>query len=137
LKPQRGLTFVAVLFYLAIAAGIWWVATFGPAYWENLEVKSTLHEAANLCYHERNDAAVRKFIVGKLHTLFDVPGPPGQATMSIDFDPGDLRLERTETPKHVNIWLTYSRTVKTPFVNQERSVTFTDFAEQDLNDVKW
>jgi hypothetical protein len=137
LKPQRGLTFVAVLFYLAIASGIWWVATFGPAYWENQEVKSTLHEAANLCYHERNDEEVRKFILKRLQSMFEVPGARGQSAMSIDLDPGDLRVERTQSPKHVNIWLTYSRTVKTPFINQERSVTFTDFAEQDLNDVKW
>jgi hypothetical protein len=137
LKPQRGLTFITVLLLLAVAAGIYWVTTFGGAYWENQEVKSALKEAANLCYHEPNDARIRESIVRRLHQMFDAPGEGGKTTLKIDFDPGDLRIERTENPKYVNIWLTYSRTVKTPFVEQERSVTFTDHAEQDLREVKW
>jgi hypothetical protein len=137
LRSQRGLTFVTVLMLLAVAGGIWWVATFGSAYWENQEVKSTLKEAANLCYHEQSDDRVRAFIERKLHAMFDVQGPSGKPRMAIDFDPGDLRVERTQSPKHVNIWLTYSRTVKTPIVDQERTVVFTDHADADLSDVKW
>jgi hypothetical protein len=136
-KEQRGLTFVTLLLLLAIAGGVYWLVTFGPAYWENQEVKSTLKEAANLCYHERNDQKVRDFILRKLDQQFGVPGRAGKQQLSIDFDPADLRIERAESPKHVDIWLTYSRTVKTPFVDQERSVTFSDHADQDLTDVKW
>jgi hypothetical protein len=139
LRRQRGLTFITVLMILAFAAGVWWMLTFAQAYWDNQEVKSLLHEAANLAYHEKDDRSVAAFITKRLHTMFDPPGTaPGKVgAMVIDFDPGDLRIERTQSPAHVNIWLTYSRTVKTPFVEQERSVTFTDHAEQDLTDVKW
>ena len=135
-RRERGLTFVSVLLLLAAAAGVFWLLTFGSAYWDNQEVKSMLKEAANLCYHEHNDKRVRDFIMRKLQQQF---GQPGQADgrLAIDLDPQDLRIERTDTPKHVDIWLTYSRTVKTPFVDQERTVTFSDHADQDLSDVKW
>jgi len=139
LRRQRGLTFITVLMLVAFAAGVWWMLTFAPVYWENQEVKSMLKEAANLCYHEPSDEQVRIYIIKRLHGMFDLPGAkPGRpATMAIDFDPGDLRIERTQSPKHVNIWLTYNRTVKTPVVEQERSVTFADHVEQDLSEVKW
>jgi hypothetical protein len=137
LKGRRGFTFITLLLLLGVAGGLWWLLTFAGAYWDNQEVKSTLKEAANLCYHEPSDERVRELILRKLHAMFDIPGAARKTAMAIDFDPGDLRIERTQSPKHVNIWLTYSRTVKTPFVEQERSVTFTDHAEQDLTDVKW
>jgi hypothetical protein len=133
-RGERGITFISVLLLLAVLGGVYWVMTFGSAYWDNQEVKTTLKEAANLCYHEKNDQRVRDFILKRLQNQF--PGS-GKQTMSIDLDPADLRIERSDSPKHVNIWLTYTRTVKTPFVDQERSVTFTDFADQDLTDVKW
>jgi hypothetical protein len=133
-RGERGFTFVTALLLLAVLGGVYWVMMFGSAYWENQEVKTTLKEAANLCYHEKNDQRVKDFIVRKLQGQF--PGS-GAQKMSIDFDPADLRIERTDSPKHVNIWLSYSRTVKTPFVDQERSVTFNDFADQDLSEVKW
>jgi hypothetical protein len=133
-RGERGITFVTVLLLLAVLGGAYWVMTFGSAYWENQEVKTLLKEAANLSYHEKSDQRVREFILRRLQSQF--PGS-GKQAMALDFDPGDLRIERTESPKHINIWLTYSRTVKTPFVDQERSVTFNDFAEQDLSDVKW
>ena len=133
-RGERGITFVTVLLLLAVLGGAYWVMTFGSAYWENQEVKTLLKEAANLSYHEKSDQRVREFILRRLQSQF--PGS-GKQAMALDFDPGDLRIERTESPKHINIWLTYSRTVKTPFVDQERSVTFNDFADQDLSEVKW
>lgn len=135
-RRERGLTFITVLLLLGIAAGVFWIITFGSAYWENQEVKSMLKEAANLCYHEHNDGKVRAFIMRKLEQQFGQPGQPDKR-LAIDLDPQDLRIERTESPKHVDIWLTYSRTVRTPFVDQERTVTFSDHADQDLSDVKW
>ena len=59
------------------------------------------------------------------------------SVMSIDVQRDDLRIERTESPKFVNIWLTYYRTVTVPLVGQQRQVTFVDHAEQDLSPVKW
>jgi hypothetical protein len=136
-RRTRGLTFVTVLLLLAIAGGVYWVVTFGPAYWDDREVKSALNEAANLCYHEPNDQRVREFILRRLHSLFDREGPDGKTAFVIDLDPADLRIERSQTPKRVDIWLTYSRTVKTPGIDQPRIVTFVDHVDQDLSDVKW
>ena len=104
-----GLTFVTVLLLLGIAGGVYWVATFGSAYWENQEVKSTLKEAANLCYHERNDNTVRDFIVRKLHAQFDVPGPPNRPpVMAIDFGAclhalSDVVINRPPPLRHVAV----------------------------------
>ena len=136
MKPHRGLTFITVLLIAALVGAVYWVATFGAAYWDNQEVKSDLKEAANLCYHEPDNSKIQGFIMRKLHAKFDVQEGTKQV-MRIDFDPGDLRIERTTTPRWVHIYLTYGRTVRTPLLGQERSVTFVDHAEADLSDVKW
>ena len=49
-RKHRGLTFVTVLLFAAVIAGVVWGITYGEAYWENLEVKRVLKEAANLSY---------------------------------------------------------------------------------------
>ena len=136
MKPHRGLTFVTVLIIAALVGGVYWAATFGSAYWDNQEVKSDLKEAANLCYHEPDNAKVQAFIMRKLHAMFDVQ-EGGKTTMRIDLDPADLRVERTTSPKWVHIYLTYSRVVRTPVLGTERNVTFADHADADLSDVKW
>lgn len=136
-RPQRGITFVTVLILVGILAGTWWALTFGPAYWDNLEVKKMLREAANYAYQQKEDGQVRIFIERKIREQFQVGGDQTHPQLSIEYDPGDLRIERTKSPDFINIWFTYSRTVKTPFTAQERQVTFTDHAEQDLSPVKW
>src|SRR5512140_2329817 len=139
-KADRGVTFVTVLIVLGLAAGVLWAVGFGPAYVENLEVKRVLAEAANLSVHDGNDEHVRQFVFQRLHRLFDEQVEDHGRTvtaMRIDVDPGDLRIERTEVPKFVHIWLTYSRDVTVPVVNLERRMTFDDYAEQDLTPVVW
>ncbi|TMA22746.1 MAG: hypothetical protein E6J85_03835 [Deltaproteobacteria bacterium] len=42
---------------------------FGPAYWDNVQLKSTMHEAANMCMG-KNDAIVQQFIQTKLAEQF-------------------------------------------------------------------
>jgi len=114
---------------------------FGQAYWDNLEVQGILRQAANECYRQPDDAAVRLFIVSKLHSTFDVVGEDRvgrrDVRMPIVFDEGDLQIQRTEVPRFVNIWLTYQRKVTLPLVGQERILTFNDHAEQDLSPVRW
>jgi hypothetical protein len=134
------MTFVSVLILLALAGAVLWFVTYGPAYWENFAVKHVLNEAANLSYRVQDDEHVREFIVQELHHLFDekVEDHGRVVTqMRIDVDPADVRIERTEIPKFVHIWLTYSRDVTVPILNQQRRVTFNDYAEQDLAPVKW
>src|SRR5512140_323112 len=139
IRPQRGFTFVTLLILLGAAFGIGWIVTYGPAYWDNTEVNRMLHEAGNLCYREPDDEKVRLFILDRLRQQFktgerDVNGDP---ILTIDVQRDDIRIERSDTPKLVNIWVTYSRTVKLPFVGQERQVTFLDHVDQDLTPVKW
>ncbi len=139
-RSDRGLTFVTVLLFLGIAAGVIWVITYGGAYWEDLEVKRVLHEAANLSYREQNDERIRQYVVRELHHVFDqkVEDHGRVITeMRIDFDEGDLRIERTQIPAAMNIWLTYSRDVEVPLLHQQRRVTFNDFASEDLSPIKW
>jgi hypothetical protein len=138
-RAPRGLTFVTVLIVIGAVAGIGWIVTYGPAYWENTDVTKMMHEAANLCYREPSDDKVRIFVINGLHQLFDIGERDvnGDQIMRIDFQPEDLRIDRSDSPKAVNIWLTYSRTVKMPMVGQERQVTFVDHVEQDLSPVKW
>jgi hypothetical protein len=139
-NADRGLTLVTVLIVVGIAAGALWVIGFGPAYLDNLEVKRVLAEAANMSVHDGDDARVKDFVFQRLHRLFDRQVEDHGRTvteMRIEVDPDDLRIERTDAPKFVHIWLTYSRDVVVPVVNLERRITFDDYAEQDLSPVVW
>ncbi len=139
-RRDRGVTFVTVLIVVGIVAAVFWFLTYGQAYWENFEVKRVLKEAANMSYRETDDGKVRAYVFRELHHLFDqkVEDHGRVITeMRIDVDEGDLRIERTQIPAFVHIWLTYSRDVMVPVIKQQRRVTFNEYAEQDLSPVKW
>jgi hypothetical protein len=139
-RGDRGLTFVTVLIVVAVAFGGLWLATYGPAYWENIEVTRVLKEAANMSYRQPDEHELRNYVFRELHHLFDQKVEDhGRVTteMRIDVDEGDLRIERTQIPAYIHIWLTYSRDVQVPLLGQQRRVTFNDYAEQDLSPVKW
>ena len=100
MRAHRGFTFVGLLFLLAGAAMFYGIVVFGPAYWDNTQFKSTLHEAANMCMR-KDDAAVRAFLDQKLTEKFDTGtmDDRGNKILSIDYDPNhDVRIERTEQP---------------------------------------
>jgi hypothetical protein len=123
-----------------VLAGVLCFITYGQAYWENFEVKRVLREAANLSYREADDARVREYVFKHLHHLFDqkVEDHGRVITeMRIEVDESDLRIERTQIPAMIHIWLTYSRDVEVPVIHRQRRVTFTEYAEQDLSPVKW
>jgi hypothetical protein len=137
---DRGITFITVLLFVGALAGVLWLVTYGEAYWENLEVKRVLKEAANMSYREGDDRRIREFVFKELHHVFDqkVEDHGRVITeMRIDVDEADLRIERTQIPAFVHIWLTYSRDVQVPLLHQQRRVTFNEYAEQDLSPVKW
>jgi hypothetical protein len=139
-RSHRGITFITVLLFVGAIAGVLWLVTYGEAYWEDFEVKRVLKEAANMSYREQNDERIRAFVFKELHHLFDqqVEDHGRVLTeMRIDVEESDLRIERTQIPAFVHIWLTYSRDVQVPVVHQQRRVTFNDYAEQDLAPVKW
>ncbi len=138
-RSDRGITFVTVLLLVGAAAAVVWLITYGQAYWENLEVKRVLREAANISYRQ-DDGAVRSFVFRELHHLFDqkVEDHGRVITeMRIEVEDNDLRIERTQIPPAVHIWLSYSRDVEVPVIKQQRRITFTEYAEQDLSPVKW
>jgi hypothetical protein len=139
MRAHRGFTFVGLLFLLAGAAMIYGIVVFGPAYWDNTQFKSTMHEAANMCMR-KDDAAVRAFLDQKLTEKFDTGtmDDRGNKILSIDYDPNhDVRIERTEQPSYVNIWITYQRHVPLPVIGGERVITFNQHVEEDLSPVKW
>jgi hypothetical protein len=139
-RSDLGITFITVLLFAAALAAVLVGVTYGEAYWENLEVKRVLKEAANLSYRESDDRRIREYVLKELHHLFDqkVEDHGRVITeMKIDVDDGDLRIERTQVPAFVHIWLTYSRDVQVPLLHQQRRVTFNEYAEQDLSPVKW
>ena len=139
MRKPRGLTFITVLLVAGAVALIGWIVTYGPAYWDNVDVNRTLKEAANMCYREPDDEKVKNWVFLQLHRQFDTEEKDGSGmpVMAIDVQRDDLRIERTESPRFVNIWLTYQRLVNVPLLNKQRSVTFVDHAEQDLSPVKW
>lgn len=139
-RSERGITFVTVLLVLGMAAAVVWFATYAQAYWENFEVRRVLKEAANMSYREKDDRRIHDYIFIELHHLFDqkVEDHGRVLTeMRIDVDDADLRIERTQIPAAISIWLTYSRDVEVPVLHQQRRVTFNEYASQDLSPVKW
>jgi hypothetical protein len=138
---ERGFTIVTLLFLLGVFAAIFWAITFGPAYVELFEVGSIVHEAGNLCYQQADDEKVKDFIIDRLQSNFsDEVMDHGRRVRTLRFDinrDDDIRIERTQLPPAVNIWVTYRRTVSFPFVGGERQVVFTKHTEQDLSQVKW
>jgi hypothetical protein len=139
MRAHRGFTFVGLLFLLAGAAGIYSIVAFGPAYWDNVEVGKTLHEAANMCMRSPDDR-VREFISTKVTEQFDtgIFDERGNKVLWVDFDANqDVRIERTDQPRYVNIWFTYQRHVPLPIIGGERVLTFNDHVEEDLSPVKW
>ena len=139
-RGHRGITFITVLLFVGAVAGVLWAVTYGEAYWENLEVKSVLKEAANLCYRESDETRIRAFVFNELRHVFEHKVEDHGRVISemrIDVEESDLRIERTQIPAFVHIWLTYSRDVQVPLIHQQRRVTFNEYAEQDLSPVKW
>src|SRR3954469_3979469 len=105
-RADRGVTIVTVLLVAGIAAALVWAVTYGEAYWENLEVKRVLKEAANLSYREADDRRIREYVFKELHHLFDqrVEDHGRVITeMRIDVDENDLRIERTQIPNMMHI----------------------------------
>ena len=140
MKAQRGLTLITVVIVLVVAAGIFWCFTYGEAYWDNLEVKHLVHQAANMCYRERDPNVVKIYVIRKLHELFDekVEDHGRIVTITkIDFDDDDVRVERSEVPLKADVWLTYNRTINIPLVGGTRTLQFSEHAEQELSPVKW
>jgi hypothetical protein len=125
-RKPRGISFVSVLTLLLILGAIWWAISYGGAYWDNVSIKSDLHEAANLCLKIKDNDQVRRFILGKLSKYPDL-------TVQAE----DVQIQRTSDDKWVTIDVAYSRTVKPLFIGGERSVGFTRHVEQDISPVKW
>jgi hypothetical protein len=137
----RGFTFISFLVIVGIAAGVVWLITYGPAYIERYEVHSIVREAANYCYREKDDEKIKGFIINRVGQSFSeevMDHGRKEMVLKFDFSPrDDLRIDRTETPPEVNIWLTYRRTVTVPLAGYRREVEFTVHAGQDLTPVKW
>ncbi len=139
MKAARGMTSVTLLFLLVGAAVVYATVAFGPAYWDNVQLRSVLSEAANLSMRA-SDEKVRDFIDRKMRDLFDAGkwDERGNKLLKIEYDPHeDVRIERTEQPRYVNIWVTYQRHVPLPLIGGERMLNFSQHAEQDLSPVKW
>jgi hypothetical protein len=139
-RTDRGITLITVLLFAGAVAAVLWFATYGEAYWENFEVKRVLKEAANMSYREADETRIRAFVFNELRHLFEHKVEDHGRVISemrIDVDESDLRIERTQVPAFVHIWLTYSRDVQVPLIGQQRRVTFNEYVEQDLSPVKW
>jgi hypothetical protein len=141
MQKARGITLMTVLIFVALTAGVYFLFAFGSAYWDNFEVNSILRQAANECYREPSDSAVRQLIMNRLHQSFDVEVDDGYGRtarqLPLTFDDSDIQILRTQVPRAVTISFTYQRKVKLPLVDQERILTFNDSADQDLSPVKW
>jgi hypothetical protein len=140
MRKQRGFTLVSFLMLAGTVFGIYWIYVFGPAYWDNFEVKQVIKEAANYSYHERRDFRIRGFVDGKLHEKFDTDQIDARGTrlMRIAYDINDdLRIEFTDKPPSIDLWFSYERHVPLPLIGRERTVAFTVHADQDLSRVNW
>jgi hypothetical protein len=140
MRSPRGFTVVSLLFLLGAIAAIYLVYAFGPAYWDNFQVKQIIKEGANYSFHHRHDDDIRTFVDRKLHQKFDTGeyDARGNQVTSIDYDiRRDLRIEFTDAPPSVDMWFAYNRHVPLPLVGGERVVVFELHVDQDLSPVNW
>jgi hypothetical protein len=140
-RAERGLTWVSFLLLVLVVAGAYWAWVFGPAYLDNASVKQICATGANLAYTERNDATLRAWLYNHIREQFaydymQANGMPAKG-YKIEFEPSDVRLERTAAPALIRIDISYSRTIALPIVGGARTLVFNDHAEQDLSPVKW
>ncbi|MBS2021827.1 MAG: hypothetical protein JST92_05415 [Deltaproteobacteria bacterium] len=136
----RGISVMGVILLLLIAGGVYWIIVFGGAYWENHEVKSVVHQAANIAYQQPSDAAIRDFIVKKTQEMFEYEYEEfGQRKKGyrIELHPEDIQIERNLVPPWIHISLTYTRIIQPPWGQQEKQLDFSIYVEQDLSPVKW
>ena len=100
MPKQRGITLMTVLIFLGLAAAVYCLFAFGQAYWDNFEVNGILRQAANECYRQPADSAVRILIMNKLHETFDVEVDDGygktEKRLPFIFEEGDLQIQRDE-----------------------------------------
>jgi hypothetical protein len=140
MRKQRGFTVVSLLLLLAAVAFGYCAYTFGPAYWDNYEVKQILKEAANFGYHHRADHEIRSFVDRKLRQKFDTGeiDAHGHQVTTVEYDiHDDLRVEFTDAPASVDVWFSYNRRVPLPLIGGEKVVAFDVHVDQDLTPVKW
>jgi len=126
LRRARGFSVVTALILIVAAGVAWWGISYGPAYLDDMDVKTLLREAAAKAYHDPSDERIRLFILDKMRNM-----------PKLIVTPDDVRIERTETPKYIRIWVSYTRAVKPLFSSSERTLSFSKQAEQDLSPVKW
>ena len=119
------MSIVTFFFLVGALAGIWWLVSFGPAYWDNISIKGDVYEAANLCMKEDDDDAVRRFLLYRLTTTYRGLAVTGE----------DVRIDR-QPHISVAIDLSYRRAVK-PLFADERTLVFNRHVDQDLRPVKW
>ena len=140
-RAERGLTWVSFLLVVLVVAGGYWAWVFGPAYIDNSSVKQICATGANLAYTERNDATLRSWLYSHIREQFaydyvQTNGMPAKG-YKIEFEPSDVRLDRTQVPPRIRIDISYSRTIELPIIGGARTLVFNDHAEQDLSPVKW
>ena len=140
-RSQRGLTWVSFLLLVLVVAAAYWLYVFGPVYLDNAEVKQFCAQAGNLAYTERNDATLRSWLYSHIREQFaydyvQTNGMPAKG-YKIEFEPSDVRLDRTQVPPRIRIDISYSRTIELPIIGGARTLVFNDHAEQDLSPVKW
>ncbi len=126
ISRPRGFSWVSFLLLVLLAGAGWWGASYGSAYLDNIEIKSLMHEAANLSVHEKNDEGVRQFILKRMSQYKDLVVAPE-----------DVQIQRTDNGHWITIDVTYTRTVKPLFTGDERVVSFSRHLEQDIAPVKW
>jgi hypothetical protein len=140
-RRPRGFSFVSLLLLAGLLAAGYWIWAFGPAYYDNHELKQILREGGNLAYTQKDDKVVRAFLIRRIDQMFgfdetDARGQP-KRSLRIQYEPDELVLERSPAPPQIRIALTYGRTIPMPLVGGERSLVFFDEIVQDLSLVKY
>ena len=120
------MSIVTFFFLVGLLAGIWWLISFGPAYWDNVGIKGDVYEAANMCMKEGDDEVVRKWLLYRLQSTYK----------DLNVTPDDVHIDR-QPHISVAIDLSYRRMVKPLLVSDERTIVFNRHVDQDLRPVKW
>jgi hypothetical protein len=137
---QRGAaSWVSLLLIAGIAAGAYFGLMYGPAYFEQIEVKQMLREQANTASRVP-DEALKANILNKAKQIGSHTEIQNGQEMNI---PGivllddDVYITRDDTTQMIIIQVSYAKRLDYPFTKKQKEIRFSPSVKESFAPVRW
>jgi len=141
MRPRGKINLIAVLVIAGLAAGLWWIINYLPAYMDNLDVKDAVKGAYNQCWR-----------VPDLQLTFDIKNKLNASTLGwheeedgfgemkrvngLGITDDDIHIQRDDVNNTISINITYKRKIYlAPWFNKD-NVRWLNFSETKSGPIK-